>query len=492
MRRIEFKRELGLFYGIIIGLNGAFGIEFFVLLEHAIFLAGPAVVLSLLLCGIITMLTLFSYCELGAAISRVGGEYTFAKVAFGGFTSFLTGWLRWISSVTTVALASIGLAQFISYFYPVNIPIVSVLAIVIFTFTSIRGVKKLDVLTVFSFIGIFTLLVTLGLYDQSKLVNLTSFSSIRTFMPKGVSGVLAGIMYTFSMFVGVRALIAGSTQIKNPEKNVPRAILLSIVILIVLYCLVAFIVVGVAPENYEGSEPILTYAAERIMGPIGGTLITIAGISAALMSLTTAMMVQRSIIYGLSRDGYFPRFIFSSERKFGRHLSVIIGSALAILLAASGLIVFIGYIAGFASLLVFALVNLSLIRLRRVMPRLSRPFKAPLYPYASIAGVVISLLLILFIERSALLIGFEFIVAAVIVYHLKMVGYHRLRLAVGGINLGIGGLTLFTLYLMRRGIITIDLPQGLRWTFPYLPAFIGAIFLLAGILNIAGRRRKEP
>ncbi|GAG86788.1 unnamed protein product, partial [marine sediment metagenome] len=95
MEKLGTKRELGLFYGVIAGLGGGIGIEFYVLLQYSTFLAGPAVVLSLFISGILTILTMFSYSELGAAISRFGGEYTFAKVAFGGFIAFLAGWIRW-------------------------------------------------------------------------------------------------------------------------------------------------------------------------------------------------------------------------------------------------------------------------------------------------------------------------------------------------------------------------------------------------------------
>ncbi len=97
--RTKSAREVGLFYGAIAGMSGAFGIEFFTLLGHATVLAGPAVILSLLLCGILNMLTMFTYCELGTSISRLGSEYTFTKASFGGFISFLTGWLRWVKII---------------------------------------------------------------------------------------------------------------------------------------------------------------------------------------------------------------------------------------------------------------------------------------------------------------------------------------------------------------------------------------------------------
>ena len=218
---------------------------------------------------------------------------------------------------------------------------------------------------------------------------------------------------------------------------------------------------------------------------------TVAGLSAALMSLTTTMMVQRSIVCGLSRDGYLPSVIGSSESRVGRYLSVGVGSIIAILLFITGLIVFIGYISGFASLMVFALVNLSLIKLRKKKPRLDRPFKAPLYPYTPIVGAVLSILLILFIERSALLLGLEFIIIAIIIYHLKMVGYHRLRLAVGGVNLGISGITALIAYMFMEGEISLPITEIFGENTSNLIIAVSLIFFISGILNIISRKRRE-
>lgn len=179
-------------------------------------------------------------------------------------------------------------------------------------------------------------------------------------------------------------------------------------------------------------------------------MLTVAGILAALMSLTTTMMIQTSVVSAMSRDGYMPRIVFISHSRFGtRYIAVILGSLVAILFATTGLVVFVGYVVNFASLLIFAIVNPSLIRLRKKLPRLGRPFKTPLYPYTPIFGAAIALILLIFVESSAIALGFEFILITVIVYDLRMVGYHRLRLAVSGIDFGIGGLMALLIFLLN-------------------------------------------
>lgn len=476
----EVTKKLTLFNGVIIGLNGALGIEFFTLLEHATLLAGPAVVLSLFLCGLLNILTMFSYCELGTSISRVGAEYTFTKAAFGGFISFLTGWLRWVVCIFIISLSAIGFAQMVQYFFPVNTQLIALLIIVLFTLIDIRGARKfeIDLAIVLIFVSIFLI------FDFASLLHGTKVESPQSFMPNGLPGVMAGVMYTFSMFFGVRSIVVQSLEMKSPETDVPKAILYSSIILIAIYCSVASFAIGFMPLQTELPGPLLTYAAEKVMGSIGGALISIAGISAALMSLTTAMMIQTSVISAMSRDGYMPRIVLLSHSRFGtRYVATVFGSLAAILFAASGLVVFVGYVVNFASLLIFAIVNMSLIRLRRKLPRLSRPFKAPLYPYTPVLGVVVALTLLIFVENPAIVLGFLFILITIVVYNLRMVGYHRLRLAIGGINFGISGLIALLVYLSKAQIMRLPFLLE-NEIILYVFTIVGIVFFAAGIFNI--------
>jgi amino acid transporter len=171
-------------------------------------------------------------------------------------------------------------------------------------------------------------------------------------------------------------------------------------------------------------------------------------------------------------------------------LAIIIGSVMAILFAVVGLIQFVGYVIGFASLLIFALVNLSLIKLRRDKPELSRPFRTPLYPYTPIIGFTFALLLIIFVESSAIILGIEFLLIALIFYHLKMVGYSRLRLAVGGINLGIGSFMFLIYYFIEKKIVILNLPWQIQNIFPYFIFLIGLFYLLSGFLNLRNRNKE--
>ena len=480
------------------GLGGAIGFEIFVLLDYAYFdLAGPSMVSAVFLCGFINLLTMFSYSELSAAIPKVGGEYTYTKAAFGGPTAFMAGCLRWLASVFGGSLAAVVFAQQLAYFFSifghmarnlilVNTPLIAAIIIVILTVLDIRGVKEATTLIVVAFLAIFAVFLASGLwYDLTPPKVLPS-------SPGGLSGFFAATAYTFTMFVGMRALVAGAPQIEDPEKNVPKALLLSTILLTAVYCGVAYVAVGVASAGDSVESPLLNFAAREIMGGIGGILFAVAGMIASISSVGTAMMVQSSILGGMSRDGYLPKVLLKLHRRFGtRYVAVIASSLFVIFFSVTGAVEFLGYAASFGSLMVFALVNLSLMKLREKEPHLKRPFKAPLYPITPIAGIVMSLLLLMFPvflrdvnAEGALISGLGLVAFVLATYYLRMVGRYtsfelnRLRVAVGGISFGIGiSVALLAPLLISR--------------FPlYVLIFVSAVSIIAGILNVTAPTRK--
>ena len=484
----------------MIGLGSAIGFEIFVLLDYAYFrLAGSSVVLALFLCGLISLLTMLSYCELSAALPVVGGEYTYTKAAFGGLVAFMAGCLRWLSSVFGAALAAIVFAQQLSYFFSilvpmaqnlvlVNRPLIAAIIVIILGALSVRGVKGVTTFIVSAFLAIFAIFLVSGLWH-----GLTPPEVLPRLAPEGLSGVFAATAYTFIMFVGIRALVAGAPEIKDPEKNIPKAIFLSTVLLIAVYCGVAYVAVGVVPLG-DYDEPLLNLAAENIMPGVGGALFAIAGMVASVSSLSTAIMVQSSIARGMSRDGYLPKVLLRVHRRFGTpYVAVIASSIFIMLLSAIEAVEFLAYAASFASILVFALVNLSLMELREKRPYMKRAFRAPLYPVTPMAGIAMSIVLIVFPmflkdvnAASALMWGLGLVALVLTTYHLRMVGRYRLRVALGGVSLGIGVFAALLAYLIGIGFEPLVVPR----IPPYVLIFVSAVSIMAGVLNITTRTRK--
>jgi APA family basic amino acid/polyamine antiporter len=497
--KLGAEKKYGLSNAIIMGLGGAIGFEIFALLNYAYFdLAGPSMISALLFCGIINLVTMLSYSELSAALPEVGGEYTYTKAAFGGFISFMAGCLRWLASVFGGALATVVFVEQLGVLFSVFAPSIQdlVLAnasiliiglIIILVFLAIRGVEEATTLIVAAFLAIFIIFLAMSLtytLTPQNIVPQASGSSLAIFF--------ATAAYIFPMFVGMRSLVAGAPQIKNPGRNIPVALMITTVLLTAVYFAVAFVAVGAVPlETTEVvNEPLLNLAARNIMGPIGAVLFAVAGIIASVSSVGTAMTVQSSILGGMSRDGYLPKALLRAHRRFGsRYIAIIASSLFVLFFGTSGAIEFLGYAASFGSLLVFALVNLSLIQLRRKMPRLDRPFKAPLYPLTPIVGIVMSVLLLSIPvilrdvnAESALLSSLGMVAIVLVTYYLRMVkrevDFNRLRVAVGGVCFGAGA----TITLLANVIV----PPSLL----IVMVLVGLVSIIAGIMNILVSARK--
>jgi amino acid transporter len=473
----------------MLGVGGAIEAGVFVMLGYATGLAGSAIIIALIICGVINFFTMLSYAELGSTLPKAGGEYTFAKAAYGGFISFLTGWFEWISNMFYAALSAVGFSFIISYLIPVNVPIVALITIIVFTIVNIRGVEevgKSQVLMVGTLLAILVGFTLNGLvFRSAEPLQLTS--------PSGPLGVIQATAYIFVVYLGAEAIAVAQAEIKEPSKTIPRAILLTAIILLIIYPLVAYAMLRIVPPDaLVGQSSPLIYAAELSMGFAGKVGLVAAGTIAALSSVNTSIMAQSRVAYALSRDGYFPTAFQRVHRKFSTpHVAVIVGAIFTAVLAATGVINFVGYATDFGFIIGFALVNLSLMKLRREKPLLHRPFKVPFYPFTPIAGIITSLFLLVFIDPAVLSLGIILCVLAVLAYYIRMVGYIRFRVAFGGISLSLGFFTTILAYLIATRHMQLN---GVSTSSVTLIVFVltlaSIIEIVAGILNVIAKNNR--
>ncbi len=500
------SKGLGLFDVVINGLSGAIGVEIFVLLNYAYFhLAGSAVLIALAFAGAINILIMLSYAELSSAMPLVGGEYTYIKSAFGGYIGFIFGCFRWLAAIFAGALAAVAFVLQFAYLFSAISPqiqtailnqswIVFIILVAIMGFLEVRGSKKAGEFIVIAFILLFVGFIIGGFFRGINQVNLFA-----TPLPSGASGIFAAIVYVFPMFIGTKALIAGASTSDKPKKNIPRALIISSIVLIPLYLFLALVAIGtVSPSETLQQIPILNLAANDIFGGYGSIIFALAGMVACLSTLGTALSVQSSVVRGMSRDGYFPKILQSIHKRFGTfYIAAILGTVLILVLSIFGAIPFLGYAASFGSLLVFALVNLSLIRLRKTQPYMDRPFKTPLYPITPILGVILSLTM-LFVPvllgdgnaADALTSGLLLTAMVVASYFLRMTGRYRVQIALGGIGIGVG---IFVLTFGLLGLFSLA-PPIVPFVPGYIQLIIGVVLIVVGIfnINVHDDKRKKP
>ena len=300
--------------------------------------------------------------------------------------------------------------------------------------------------------------------------------------------------FSANLFLSLDQIINSSFLLILSNLFISRGLLLSALLIIPLYLFLAFIAVSTVTTEEVLQVPLLSFAAGRIFGSYGSIIFSIAGMTACLSALGTSLSVQSSISRGMSRDGYFPKILLSVHSRFGTyHVAAIVGIVFIMFLSTLGAIPFLGYAASFGSLLVFAVVNLSLIRLRKKKPYMNRPFKTPLYPVIPVLGLVLSVALLFVpivigdgnaidaLTSSIGLIGIVFVS-----YYLRMAGRYRAQIGLGGIGIGVG-VSLAFFSLLRIAGLAVNI-------LPFVPSYVqlvfSIVFLLTGYFNLTAGERK--
>jgi amino acid transporter len=485
MTKPQLKRELGLLRATMLGVGGAISAGGFATIGYAAGIAGYAIVPVVFVIGFISLITMFSYAELGTALPLAGGEYTFSKVAFGGFISFLTGWFEWLSNMFYTALSAMGFAYAIAYIYPqINIPFIAVLVVIIFALVNLKGVKETG--TAEAVITIIVLVI-LGVFVLGGWSYAQGTQLPHPPFPVGLIGIFTAASFLFDLYLGGEAVAASQAEIKNPGRNIPRAIVISGILLIALYTSVIAIAVGVVPPAIlmEQLSPI-AFVAEQAMGPVGGILVTIGLAIAGLAATNEAIMAQSRVLYAMGRDGYLPKMLCKVHRRFSTpYIAVVVCAVFTALFTATGLVNFVVYAVNLGFIIGFSIVNLSLIKLRKTAPHLDRPFKVPLYPFMPLAGLATCAFLVFFIEPPVIVLGLELGIVALLVYYIRMVGYNRIRIALGGVSLGLGVFAAFVAYLLgTNSIVLHDVAPSVSTLIFCFLIFISIVEVLGGLLNI--------
>lgn len=419
-----FARDLGLFDATMIGVGAMIGAGIFVLTGIAAGEAGPASILAFALNGFVTLLTAFAYAELASAIPRAGGGYSFVRMAYPGAMGFVAGWMLWFAYTVACSLYALGFAGYFWEFFHKYAPWITQFifdiigqksAILIatvfigtgFIWLNARGTevtgKAENVLTISKIIvlGIFVFFGIKALFDSPTPVE----ESFMPFFPMGLGGVLVAMGLTFIAFEGYDLIATVAEEIKQPEKNIPRATFIALGITVVIYLLILF--VSLAAIETEGmpswqflgkfKETAIVKAAESFMPAIGVAIIVFGGILSTSSALNATVMAASRVAFSMGRDLWLPRRMSKIHPKRRTpHVAIIITGTILLIMALTLPIEAVGSAASLIFLLTFALVNLSVIVLRRKYPEIPRKYKVPFYPIVPILGFLLNIFLALY------------------------------------------------------------------------------------------------
>jgi amino acid transporter/nucleotide-binding universal stress UspA family protein len=413
MSKRTLKRQLNLFQVIMLGTAGTLGSGIFVLTGLAADVAGPATFLAILVGGFLSFSIALNYSELATMYPETGGAMTYVREAWGkGLLSFLIGSMDSISSTFYTALSAVGFAYSLSVFFP-SIPIipVAIAAIILFVVLNILGVTNVGNAQIVMGAGLvfaFAVFIIAGFVSDKGFSAATLFPEGRVFpeigFVKNAGVLLKTIALIYAVYVGFEVIADDAEEVKNPAKNIPIAILVSLVIIMAVYSLTVIVTLGTLPwQQVAGSATALSDAIKVFMPGVGVTIIAMAGMIGALTSINSSMLSATRETFTLSRDGNWPLILSRLNRVRVPFMAIIMIGVISILITVFGVVDFLSYITSAGYLFVLFFSNLAMITLRKKYPGIHRPFKVPLFPLTPILASLTCVIVIFYSDLDAIL-----------------------------------------------------------------------------------------
>jgi amino acid transporter len=425
----ELAKDLGPLAALTIGVGTMIGAGIFVLPGAAIQQAGWFAVVSFVVGGGIAILTAFSASELGTAMPRSGGAYYYVNQALGPLFGSVAGWANWLGLAFASAFYMVGFGEYIKAILslgdqialgPVTIPSVTLVALIggaLFVGINYVGAKEtgrlqnvivvilVAILAVFTFVGAL----------RADPANLPP--------SKGFGPMLTTTGLIFVSYLGFVQITSVAEEIKEPGKNLPRAVIGSVVIVTAIYALVlivmsaaveqGFIAAQVAQENIAVVE-----AARVLLGPVGAVAMLFGGLLATASSANASILASSRINFAMGRDNIVsPELNRIHDRFATPYRAIAITGVLILVFIFFGTVNALSKISAVLHLVIYGLLNIALIVFREAEVDDYEPvFTVPLYPFTPILGAISAFALIAFIDPELVGLSFGIIGASVLWY----------------------------------------------------------------------------
>lgn len=427
---VELERTLGLVGGLAIGIGTMIGAGIFVFPGLAAEAAGPAAAVSFAIGAVVALLVALPASELATAMPRSGGGYYFISRAMGTLFGAVVGLSLWFGLVFATAFYLVGFGYYaVDLFREIGVTASTELVIplalafgVFFTLLNVTGTENaaklqngvvallLSVLGVFLFVGGLDALGLVGEYEAPE-----------RFIPHGYFPILTTAALVFTSYLGFAQVATVAGEMKRPSRNLPLAMVGSVVIVGILYVVTIFVATSalspaelarLAEQNVL--ETAMVEVGREFMGPIGAFAIVLGGLLATMSSANASILSTSRAIYATSRDAILPRWASKVNLKYGTpHVALGLAGGPILLLTMTGRVAVLAEVASFLHLIMYGLICIALVMLRRNPPEWYDPsFRVPGGPVIPVLGAFSSFGLILFMQPLSQALGIVFMLAA--------------------------------------------------------------------------------
>ncbi|MFP3990030.1 amino acid permease [Streptomyces sp. E11-3] len=399
------RRSLTMWQLTMISIGATLGTGIFVVLGEATPKAGPAVTISFVIAGLTALFSALSYAELAGSVPVSGSSYSYSYATMGELIAWICGWCLILEYGVSVAAVAVGWGEYLNELLDgtlgvtipetvsaplgeggyVNLPaLIVILLAMVFLMGGAKESARVNTIMVVIKIATLLLFCAIG-FLGIKAGNYTPLA------PLGITGISAGAAVLFFSYIGFDAASTAGEEAKNPKRDLPRAIMLSLVIVTVLYCMVALVAVGAMPwESFEGTEAALAQIMKDVTGHSFWGVVLAAGAVVAIASVVFAVLYgQTRILFAMSRDGLVPKIFAKVDAKTGApRANTVIVSLFCGTLAAFIPLGELANATSIGTLFAFALVNIAVVILRYTRPEMNRTFRVMLFPVTPILGFV--------------------------------------------------------------------------------------------------------
>ncbi len=417
MNEVPFKRDIGLFMAVMIGIGAMMGPGIFALPAPLAEMVGPLGAVAYLLLGITVLPTALNYGELGAAVPVAGGGYSFVSRTMPKTFGFFTGWFFWIGNVLAAAMYVLIFALTVQqYFWPAApVPVIALVVTAVFGLLNLRGLSQsLSVIAAMNVVE----LAVLAYFAVFGAFHIDAPAHLDPIAPMGVTPLIPAMALIYVSFVGFDLITVAAEEIIAPARTVPRAILITLGLGVFIYVSVVGVMMGAVPwQELAGSQVPFVYAADRIFGDWGRWAGIVATIMACLSAFGVTLGASARILYALGRDGHLPRRLARlHDTHRTPHLALALCAVVVVVFSSSGIVALVASVSAFGYLTGQGIVNVSVLALDRKMPNLRRPFRAPGFPWLPVVGAVTCWVFVPFLEGSAFALGALLTAVGTVVY----------------------------------------------------------------------------
>jgi APA family basic amino acid/polyamine antiporter len=436
------SRSVGTLDLTALGLGAIIGTGIFVIIGEAIGDSGPAIILSFLLAGVTCVFSALSYAELASTIPVSGSAYTYAYATMGELLAWIIGWDLILEYGVSVAAVAVGwggyLQNLLDSVFGISLPdaiaqppgeggtinlpaVVLVLAITALLVAGVRESARANTVMVILKLAILLFFIVVGV----TAFNGDNFSP---FAPHGTSGVVDAAALIFFAYIGFDAVSTSGEESRRPARDLPIAIVGSLVIATVLYILVAIVATGLAPaDKLADSEAPLTEAMQAGGFGWSANILSIGALIAITSVVLTILYGQTRITFAMCRDGLLPRSLGTlNRRKTPARITLLFGLFVAALSAVVPLSE-IAKLVNIGTLFAFLIVNIGIIVLRRTQPDLERGFRVPFVPVLPLIGAALCIYLMTRLELVTWERFIAWLLAGLVIYFLYSRRHSLLR-----------------------------------------------------------------